>query len=57
MATQLEYPERSFLRKEMNTQNFWTFELGTQEGVNVPAWIFAIFQQNNRQHDQKYKQR
>ena len=38
--------------KEVNTQNFWTFELGTQEGINIPKWIFVVFQQNDRQHDQ-----
>ena len=38
--------------KEVNTQNFWTFELGTQEGVNVPIWVFVAFQQQDRQHDQ-----
>ena len=31
--------------KEVNTQNFWTFELGTQEGINIPIWIFAVFRQ------------
>ena len=50
--TQIQYPERSVLMKEVNTQNFWTFELGTQEGINIPTWIFVAFQQNNRQHDQ-----
>ena len=50
--TQLEYPERSVFMKEVNTQNFWTFELGTQEGINIPTWIFVVFQQNDRQHDQ-----
>ena len=38
--------------KEVNTQNFWTFELGTQEGINVPIWTFVGFQQSDRQHDQ-----
>ena len=38
--------------KEVNTQNFWTFELGTQEGINIPIWILVVFQQNDRQHDQ-----
>ena len=38
--------------KEVNTQNFGTFELGTQEGVNVPIWVFVAFQQQDRQHDQ-----
>ena len=41
--------------KEVNTQNLWTFELGTQEGINVPIWIFVAFQQNDRQHDQNLK--
>ena len=50
--TEIEYPERSVFMKEVNTQNFWTFELGTQEGINIPIWIFVVFQQNDRQHDQ-----
>ena len=50
--TQIQYPERSVFMKEVNTQNVWTFELGTQEGINVPTWIFVAFQQNDRQHDQ-----
>ena len=50
--TQIQYPERSVFMKEVNTQNFWTFELGTQEGINIPTWIFIGFQQNDRQHDQ-----
>ena len=50
--TEINYPERSVFMKEVNTQNFWTFELGTQEGINIPTWIFVAFQQNDRQHDQ-----
>ena len=50
--TQLYYPERSIFMKEVNTQNFWTFELGTQEGINVPIWIIVGFQQMDRQNDQ-----
>ena len=38
--------------KEVNTQNYWSFEVGTQEGINIPSWIFVGFQQNDRQHDQ-----
>ena len=49
--TNLFYPERSVFMKKVNTQNFWTFELGTQEGVNVPIRIFVGFQQLNRQND------
>ena len=50
--TNLHYPERSVFMKEVNTQNFWTFELGTQEGINVPIWVFVVFQQMDRQNDQ-----
>ena len=50
--TQIQYPERSVFMKEVNTQNFWTFELGTQEGINISTWVFVAFQQNDRQHDQ-----
>ena len=50
--TLIHYIERSVFMKEVNTQNFWTFELGTQEGNNIPIWIFVAFQQNDRQNDQ-----
>ena len=50
--TLIQYPERSVFMKEVNTQNVWTFELGTQEGINIATWIFVAFQQNDRQHDQ-----
>ena len=50
--TKLHYPERSVFMKEVNTQNFWTFELGTQERINVPIWVYVGFQQMDRQNDQ-----
>ena len=50
--TNLHYPERSVFMKEVNTQIFWTFELGTQEGINVPMWVYVAFQQHDRQHGQ-----
>ena len=50
--TQLHYLERSLFTKEVNTQKFWNFELGVQENVSVPIWIFVVFQQSDRQHDQ-----
>ena len=53
--TQIQYPERSVFMKEVNTQKFWTFELGTQEGINILTLIFVAFQQNDRQHDQNIK--
>ena len=36
VPTELRYVERSVLMKEVNTQNIWTFELGTHENMNVP---------------------
>ena len=50
--TELQYVERSVFMKEVNTQNFWTFEIGTQEGRNVPIWVFVGFHQGDRQDSQ-----
>ena len=50
--TNLHYPERSVVMKQVNTQNFWTFDLSTQEGINVLIWVFVVFQQMDRQNDQ-----
>ena len=30
---------------DLNTQYLWTFEMGTQEEVNIPIGIFVGFQQ------------
>ena len=38
--------------KKVNTQTLWTFELGTQEGINIPVWIIVGFLQSDRPHDQ-----
>ena len=38
--------------KEVNTQKFRTFELGNQEGINIPIWTFVGFEQTNRQDSQ-----
>ena len=48
----LRYVERSAFKKELNTQNIWTLELGTQDGVKVPIWVILGFQQKDWQHDQ-----
>ena len=52
IPTELQYIERSVFMKEVNTQNHWNFELGTQEGINVPIWIIIGFQQRTRQNSQ-----
>ena len=38
--------------EEVNTQNLGTFELGTQEGINVPTRIIVGFQQRDWQDSQ-----
>ena len=48
--TQLHYPEKFVFVKEVNTQIFWTIELGTQEGINTSIWVYVVFQQSDR-HD------
>ena len=52
IPTELRYVERSVCMKEVNTQNLWSFELGTHENMNVPRWIFVGFQQRDRQYSQ-----
>ena len=50
--TELRYVERSVFMKEVNNQNIWNFELGSQENMNVPIWIIIGFQQQDRQDSQ-----
>ena len=50
--TELRYVERSVFMKEVNNQNLWNFELGSQENMNVPIWINIGFQQHDRQDSQ-----
>ena len=38
--------------KEVNDQNLWNFELGSQENMNVPLCINIGFQQKDRQNSQ-----
>ena len=56
MAPELHYPERIVFMKEVNTQNLWTFDLETQEVINVPIWIYVAFQQNRSAGRSKFKQ-
>ena len=52
IPTEVKYIERSVFMKEVNPQNLWNFELGTQEGINVPIWIIIGFQHSDRQNSQ-----
>ena len=51
-STELQCVGRSVFMKEVNTQSLLTFELSTQEGINIPVWIIVDFQQSDRPHDQ-----
>ena len=55
IPTELRYVETSVFLKKVNTQNLWSFELGTQEGIKVAIWIIASFQQSDRQKYQRLK--
>ena len=52
--TELHYVENSVFMKEVNTQNLWNFELGTQEAINVPIKILVGFQQRDMQDSQNF---
>ena len=52
IPTELKYVEGNDFMEEMDTQNLWTFELGTQERINFPKWIIIGFQQKERQDSQ-----
>ena len=49
---ELRYNERSVFMKEVNNQNLWKFELGSQESMNVPVWIIRGFQQRDSENSQ-----
>ena len=49
MPKELRYIERSVFMKEVNNQNLWNFELGSQESMNVPIRIILGFQERDRQ--------
>ena len=51
VVTELRHVEGSIFMK-VNSRIFWTFELVTQEGINVPIWIIVAFQQRDRQESQ-----
>ena len=53
--TELRDVERSVFMKQVNNQNLWNFELGSQESMNVQIWIIVGFQQKDWQDSQKLK--
>ena len=53
-STKLRYVERTVFKNEVNNQNLWDFELGSQESMNVPIWIIISFQPQDRQDSQNF---
>ena len=53
--TELKSIERSVFMKEIENQNLWNFQLGSQESMNVPIWIIIGFQQTDREDSQILK--
>ena len=45
--TEIHYVEKIVFMEEVNTQNLWIFELGSQEGIKVPIWIIVGFLQKD----------
>ena len=43
---------KDFFMKEVIVHNLWSFELGTQEEINITIWIVTGFQQRDRQDAQ-----
>ena len=41
--------------KEVNNQNLWNFEVGSQEIKKVSIWIIIGFQRRDRQNSQNWK--
>ena len=52
IPTKLQYVDRTVFMKEVNTQNLWTFDLGTEEDINIPIWIIVGFQRWESQDSQ-----
>ena len=51
--TELFYTERTIVRKNVNTNNNWTFELGTS-GKSTPTFVIAGFQARNKSDSQRH---
>ena len=46
-STELSYTERTVFRKDVNTNNNWTFELGTS-ATSTPTFVIVGFQARNK---------
>ena len=48
ILTEIRCIERSVPIKELNNQNLWNFEIGSQKSMIVPLWVTTGFQQGDR---------
>ena len=52
---ELRYIQRPVLLKDVNHECLGTFELVSQQEINVPMWTIVGFQQRNRRDSQNQK--
>ena len=52
-STEFNYMERIVFRKDVNTNNNWTFELGNS-GESTPTYVVVGFQARNKIDSQKH---
>ena len=48
--TDFTYVQLNGFLKDVHTQNLWTFQLGSQDGIIVCIWFFVRYQQRDRQN-------
>ena len=54
--TELSYIKKSYYIKDVTTENVWTFELGVEDGVDIPIFVVLGFMQRDQfkqQHQNK----
>ena len=47
VPTELHYVEKSVCMREVKSQKVWHFQIGFQEGINIPIFIIIGFQQQD----------
>ena len=52
IPTDLHYVERSVFMQEVKNQRTWHFQIGVEEGINIPIFIIIGLQQQDRENSQ-----
>ena len=50
--TDIHYVKRSVFMQEVKNQKLWQFQIGVEEGINIPILILIGFQQQDRENSQ-----